>query len=30
MWIAAAALVNDQTLATRNIDAFQRVAGLEV
>jgi tRNA(fMet)-specific endonuclease VapC len=30
MWIAAAALANDQPLVTRNVDAFQRVAGLEV
>ena len=30
MWIAAAALANDQPLVTRNVDAFQRVAGLQV
>lgn len=30
MWIAAAALANDQPLVTRNADEFRRVAGLEV
>jgi tRNA(fMet)-specific endonuclease VapC len=30
MWIAAAALANDQPLVTRHADEFRRVPGLEV
>lgn len=30
LWIAAAALANDQPLVTRHADEFRRVAGLEV